>query len=82
MVAKTSRTYIAVFMTADILALPGDFVVGKITRIREGFFLVSLKLQTEAMPCLTAYWMSCALVLTFSFSIIRYLWYSIVWGVR
>ena len=44
MVAKTSRTYIAVFMAADILALPGDFVVGKIPRISEGFFLVDLKL--------------------------------------
>ena len=44
----------AVFMTADILALPGEFVIGKFPRIREGFFPVDFKNYAEALPCLTA----------------------------
>ena len=82
MVPRTLKTHTAVSLNAGILTLPGEFVTGEITRICRGFFLVDRANQTEEMPCLTAYWMSWALVFTFSCSIIRDLWYSIVLRVR
>ncbi len=71
----------AVFLNAGILARPADFVTREIPRISEGFFLVERADQTEEISCLTAYWMSWALVFTYSCSIIRDLWYSTVLGV-
>ncbi len=76
------RPHTAVSLNAGILAPPGEFVTREIPRICRGFFLGDRADQTEEMPCLTAYWMSWALVFTFSCSIIRDLWYSIVLRVR
>ena len=78
----TPQSYSTVFLNAGILALPGESVTGEIPRICRGFSLVDRADQTEEIPCLTAYWMSWALVFTFSCSIIRDLWYSIVLRVR
>ena len=76
------KRHAAVSLNTGILVLPGDFVTGETTRICRGFSLVDRAAQTGEMPCLTAYRMSCALVFTFSSSMIRDLWYSIVLGVR
>lgn len=73
LVIRTPRTYTAVSLNAEILAFLSESVTGETTGISAGFFLVDRADQTEEMPCLTAYWTSCALVFTFSFCMIRYL---------
>ena len=79
---QDARPHTAVFLNAGILAHLSEFVTREIPRICKGFFLVDRTDQTEEIPCLTAYWMSWALVCTFSFSMIRDLWYSTVLAVR
>ncbi len=79
---RLAGSHAAVSLNAGILAHLSEFVTREIPRICRGFFLVDRADQTEEIPCLTAYWMSWALVFTFSCSMIRDLWYSIVLGVR
>ncbi len=76
------RSHSTLFLNAGILALPGESVTGEIPRICRGLSLVDRADQTEEILFFTAYWMSCALVFTFSSSMIRDLWYSIVLRVR
>lgn len=52
-------------LNARILAHPVESVTREIPRICRGFSLVDRADQTEELPRLTAYWMSCALVFTY-----------------